>query len=131
MIVLPFSGGKPVLLLGRGWPALFIVFGSWVQAQAGRGPWLSSSLLEPWLETWLGPNPPLPKVSCKLGGEEGRPFKTKTPMIGKIKPKDLAGQVSPAKNKSLDFKANRLPPLTNKRILLKTKCKNTFRKRPE
>lgn len=55
VIFLPFSGGKPVLLPGRGWPALFIVFGSWVQAQAGRGPWLSSSLLEPWLEIWLGP----------------------------------------------------------------------------
>lgn len=37
-------------------------------------------------------------MSCGLGGEEERPFrKTKTPRIGKIKPKDLAGQVALAK----------------------------------
>lgn len=46
-------------------------------------------------------------------GGEGRPFKTRTPRIGNIKPKDLAGQVAPAKNKSLAFKTHRLPtPLT-------------------
>ena len=28
-------------------------------------------------------NLPLPKASCGLGQEEGRPFKTKTPRIGK------------------------------------------------
>lgn len=52
-----------MLLPGWDRPALFIVFalaepsrdGSWVRAQAGRGPRLNSCLLEPWLETWLGP----------------------------------------------------------------------------
>lgn len=43
-----------------------------------------------------------------------------------MKPKDLAGQVAPAKNKDLDLKTNHLPPLTNKKTPLKAKCKNTF-----
>lgn len=104
--------------------------GSWVQAQAGRGPRLNSCLLEPWLETWMGPKAkPAPAKSelWACGGEEERPFRNiKTPRIGKIKPKDLAGQVVLAKNKRLALKANHLTPLTNKKSLLKTKCKDSF-----
>ena len=58
--------------------------------------------------------------------EEGRPFKTKTPRVGETKPKDLAGQVALVKSKNLDFKTNRLSPLTNKETPLKTECRNTL-----
>lgn len=64
---------------GQGWPALFIVFAlaesswdaSWVQARAGRGPWLNLSVLDAWLETWLEPNvkpAPCQKGAASLAG---------------------------------------------------------------
>lgn len=79
--------------------------GSGAQALAGRAPWPAGSLLQPWLETWPAPegNPPLPKSELRARVGEERPFKTKTARIRKIKPKDLAGQVAPAKHESAPF----------------------------
>lgn len=68
-------------------------------------------------------------MSCKLDGGGGKAFQNQDTKDWKNKAQGLAGQVAPAKNKSLDLTANRRPPLTNKKILLKTKCKKHFLKK--
>lgn len=82
VIILSFAGGRPGASPRRpshSRPALFIVLApaeracdsSCVQAQAGRGPWLSSSAREPRSETWLGPKAKPAPAKSALGAWRG------------------------------------------------------------